>query len=93
MFKRKKLMALEDFEKLKVFGELYMSLTTKIAEILETKTDAEIVDIVKTAKKVKKNNCWFAIYRVKELIISTGGEILKKRLEKEKFIKEATKGM
>jgi len=85
-------MALEDFEKLKPFGELYMSLTSKIAEMLETKSDAEIVDIIKTAKKVKNNNCWFAIFRVKELIISTGSEILKKRLEKEKFIKEALKG-
>lgn len=87
MFWRKKKRKVTQVEnrKLEEFGVMYMGLLDKMVEKMKDKSSNEIMDIIDIANRLEKKDCWFAVFRVKELIRSAGRKTLKERTPKLKI--------
>jgi hypothetical protein len=87
MFWRKKKRKVTQIEnrKLEEFGVMYMGLLDKMVEKMQGKSTNEVMDIMDIANRLEKKDCWFAVFRVKELIKSAGRKTLKDRTPKLKI--------
>jgi hypothetical protein len=87
MFWRKKKRKVTQVEnrKLEEFGVMYMGLLDKMVEKMKDKSTNEVMDIMDIANRLEKKDCWFAVFRVKELIKSAGRKTLKERTPKLKI--------
>lgn len=82
--KKRKVTQVEN-RKLEEFGIMYMGLLDKMVEKMKDKSSNEIMDIIDIANRLEKKDCWFAVFRVKELIRSAGRKTLKERTPKLKI--------
>ena len=82
--KKGKLTPVEN-RKLEEFGIMYMGLSETIEAKMKEKKTEEIMDIIDIANRLEKKNCWFAVFRIKELIKSAGRKTLKERTPKLKI--------
>ena len=83
--KKKRKITSNENRKLEEFGLMYMGLLDEMKKRMEGKTSEEIMDIMDITNRLEKKNCWFAVFRVKELIRSAGRNILKGRTPKLKI--------
>jgi hypothetical protein len=90
MFRRTKKIEQGELFALEEFGLAFMEEVDKrVKEIMKKKDTNEIRKILETIKKLKRNNCWNAVYRVREFIRNAGIEELKMRVPQVKIeIKE-----
>jgi hypothetical protein len=82
--KKRKVTQVEN-RKLEEFGVMYMGLLDNMVEKMKDKSSNEVMDIIDIANRLEKKNCWFAVFRVKELIRSAGRKTLKDRTPKLKI--------
>jgi hypothetical protein len=82
--KKRKVTPVEN-RKLEEFGLMYMGLSETIEAKLKDKTTDEIMDIMDITNRLEDGNCWFAVFRVRELIRSVGRKVLKERTPKLKI--------
>jgi hypothetical protein len=80
MFRRRKKVEQGELFTLEEFGIAFMEIDGRIKEIMKKKNTNEIRKILETIKRLKKNNCWNAVYRVREFIKNAGIEELKARV-------------
>jgi hypothetical protein len=83
--KKKRKITPNENRKLEEFGVMYMGLLDQMHEKMKEKTSEEIMDIMDITNRLEKKNCWFAVFRVKELIRSAGRKALKEKTPKLKI--------
>ena len=75
----------ETFNKrLKPFGDLIYEAHQKIRDLLLTKSDDELRQLIEDTKKVTQTNCWWAIYNASGIVEFEAGVIIHKRKEVER---------
>ena len=83
--KNKRKITPNENKKLEEFGLMYMGLLDEMKKEMAKKPSDEIMDIMDITNRLEKKNCWFAVFRVKELIRSAGRTVLKERTPKLKI--------
>lgn len=89
----KKQLSQEELWRLKDFGKAYMETSERILAIMESKSNAEIKEILDISSRLEKGNCPYGIYRVREFIRLAGIETVKKRSPPLKTEPEETEEM
>jgi hypothetical protein len=64
---------------LEPFGELLQKMYEDAREILLNKSDEELQQIIEDTKQCKENNCWWAIYHMREVVAYEAKIILQNR--------------
>jgi hypothetical protein len=83
--KKKRKITPNENKKLEEFGLMFMGLLDEMHKKMKDKSSEEVMDIMDIANRLEKKNCWFAVFRVKELIRSAGRKTLKERTPKLKI--------
>jgi hypothetical protein len=66
-------------QRLKPFGELLHEMYEKTRSILETKSDDELLKIIEDTKNLNVQNCWWAVYNMREIVAYEAKIILQNR--------------